>query len=190
MKPLLSVLLLFSSLLLTACSHTPLQFYMLSADATPVASLPTGTVLGLGPIHLPAYLDRPQLVTALSAHQYQLDEDNRWAERLDENIARALGLSLSKQLGVEQVVRYPWGPRQRIDVQISFDILELHQTAGGQIRLAVQWQVKKAEQVVMAKRFDCEERAGEGAEAQVAAQSRCLTRFSSELAQAVAGMGL
>lgn len=188
MKHLFYVTMLLPALLLNACGSAPLQFYMLNAEsgAPPShTSLPTGTVLGLGPIRLPAYLDRPQLVTALSEHEYQLDERHRWAERLDENIARALGLSLARQLGVEQVVRYPWAPRQTIDYQISFDILELHQTAAGQSRMSAQWQLKKAEQTVAGKRFECSEPAGEGAEANVAAQSRCLTRFSTELADAV-----
>ncbi|TCV83170.1 MULTISPECIES: PqiC family protein [Methylomonas] len=188
MKHLIYLPILLPVLLLNACGSSPIQFYMLSAESgtpTIASPLPAGTVLGLGPIHLPAYLDRPQLVTALSEHQYQLDDHNRWAERLDENIARALGLSLAKQLGIEQVVRYPWAPRQTIDYQISFDILELHQTATGQSRLSVQWQLKKAEQTVIGKRFECSEAAGKGAEASVAAQSRCLTRFSAELAEAV-----
>jgi len=188
MKHLIYLPILFSVMLLNACSRAPMQFYMLSAEnGTPASTtaLPAGTVLGLGPIRLPTYLDRPQLVTALSEHQYQLDEHHRWAERLDENIARALGLSLAKQLGVEQVVRYPWQPRQRIDYQLSFDILELHQTAAGQSRLAVQWQLKKAEQTAIGKRFECSEVAAEDAEAIVAAQSRCLARFSEELANAV-----
>ncbi|MEI8574090.1 membrane integrity-associated transporter subunit PqiC [Methylomonas sp. WH-1] len=191
MKHIIYLPMLLSALLLAACSSQPMQFYMLSAETdTPsvAAVLPADTVLGLGPIHLPAYLDRPQLVTALSEHQYELDDQHRWAERLDDNIARVLRLSLAKQLGIDQVVRYPWTPRQAIDYQISFDILELHQTASGQSRFSVQWQLKKAEQVVLGKRFECSEAAGKGAEASVAAQSRCLTRFSIELANEIAGL--
>ncbi|MDT4291526.1 PqiC family protein [Methylomonas sp. MO1] len=191
MKHIIYLPMLLSVLLLTACSSQPIQFYMLSAEtAAPSATvLPADTVLGLGPIHLPAYLDRPQLITALSEHQYQLDDQNRWAERLDDNIARVLRLSLAKQLSIEQVVRYPWAPRQAIDYQISFDILELHQTASGQSRFSVQWQLKKADEAVIGKRFECSEAAGKGAEASVAAQSRCLTRFSIELANEIAGLG-
>ncbi|WP_445369025.1 PqiC family protein [Methylomonas sp. BW4-1] len=191
MKHIIYLPMLLSVLLLAACSSQPIQFYMLSAEtgAPSAVVLPPDTVLGLGPIHLPAYLDRPQLITALSEHQYELDDQHRWAERLDDNIARVLRLSLAKQLGIDQVVRYPWAPRQAIDYQISFDILELHQTASGQSRFSVQWQLKKAEQVLLGKRFECSEAAGKGAEASVAAQSRCLTRLSIELANEIAGLG-
>lgn len=175
---------------LSACSSRPLQFYLLNAEtglsaATTEPALPQATVLGLGPIHLPAYLDRPQLVMAISAHEYRLSEQQRWAERLDENIARALTSSLSRQLGIEHIVRYPWAARQPIDYQISVDILELHQTVAGQSHLAAQWQLKKAGQATIGKRFECNEAAADDAEAIVAAQSRCLTRFSVEIAAAV-----
>lgn len=175
---------------LAACGSTSLQFYMLTADSGGASSesgpaLAPGTVIGLGPIRLPAYLDRPQLVTALSAHQYRLDEHNRWAERLDENIARALTQSLAARLGVDQVVRYPWPVRQRLDFQLGFDILELHQTAAGRSVLSAQWQLKQGERNVVGKRFECSEAAAGGAEVIVAAQSACLSRFAGELASAV-----
>ena len=175
---------------LSACSHTPMQFYMLNAESsvaneTTAPVLPQTAVLGLGPIHLPTYLDRPQLVTAISAHQYNLDEHNRWAERLDDNIARTLTQSLSNQLGIQQIVHYPWAARQLIDYQLSVDILELHQTATGQSHLALQWQIKKAEQASIGRRFECSEASSDDAEAIVAAQSRCLSRFSQEAAAAI-----
>ncbi|WP_445370186.1 PqiC family protein [Methylomonas sp. HW2-6] len=174
---------------LAACGSAPLQFYMLTADSGASnesgPALAPGTVIGLGPIRLPAYLDRPQLVTALSDHQYRLDEHNRWAERLDENIARTLSQTLAIRLGVEQVVRYSWPARQRLDYQLGFDILELHQTAAGRSVLSAQWQLKQGERNLAGKRFECSEAAADNAEAIVAAQSACLSRFAAELAGAV-----
>lgn len=175
---------------LAACSHTPMQFYMLNAETGLSADgvgapLPIGTTLGLGPIHLPAYLDRPQLVTALSEHQYALDDNQRWAERLDENVSRALVQSLSRQLGLGQVLRYPWPQKQIPDYQVSADILELHQTASAQSQLILQWQLKKSDQPILNKRFECHEAAQNQAEAIVAAQSRCLSRFSQEISEQI-----
>lgn len=180
--------ILLAGMLPTACSQTPMRFYMLDAETasqTDVVKPPAGTVLGLGPIHLPAYLDRPQLVTAISDHQYQLDEQHRWAERLDENILRALSQSLARQLGIDQVVAYPWSSRQSVDYQLSVDIFELHQTAAGLSRFTAQWQLKSADKLLVGKRFECSEPAEGSAEAIVAAQSRCLGRLSVELANAV-----
>ena len=78
------------TLLLTGCAHDSqsVQFYRLNADSgvdrthqVPVVT--QGPVIGLGPIRIPEYLNRPQMVVAITDNQYQLSEDHRWAERLD-----------------------------------------------------------------------------------------------------------
>ncbi|MFM8342058.1 MAG: membrane integrity-associated transporter subunit PqiC, partial [Methylomonas sp.] len=141
------------ALLLSACGgNLPMRFYMLEAPLTQASQpgvLDKNTVIGLGPIHLPEYLDRPQMVVAIGDNQYQFDEKNRWAERLDQNLSRVLAQQLAADLGVEQVVRHPWAPRQTIDYQITLDVLTFHQTASGDNRLSAQWQVKQQEQTVL-----------------------------------------
>ncbi|NJA04896.1 membrane integrity-associated transporter subunit PqiC [Methylococcaceae bacterium WWC4] len=182
------VLTVFAGLALYGCAGEPIRFYLLTAEsgAEAVAPLPAGSVVGLGPIRLPAYLDRPQLVVEVGPHEYQLEEHQRWAERLDDNITRELMQSLAHRLGVAQVLRFPWPQRQSVDYQVSADLLALHQTAAGVSRMAVQWQFKKAEQAWQGRRFECEEPAGGDAESIVAAQSRCLSRFAAEIALALA----
>ena len=145
-RAVLSSMLGLMLLGVSGCASSPtMQFYLLSADSDP-ATVPAEAinpllVLGLGPIHLPAYLDRPQRVVAVTEHQYRLDEQQRWAERLDASISRALTVLLSQQLGVKQVVQHPWGQRQPIDYQISIDVLHFHQGLDGHNRLSAQWQI-------------------------------------------------
>ena len=47
-------------------------------------------MIGLGPIRLPEYLDRFQMVVAVSENKYKLIDGHRWAEKLDQNISLAL----------------------------------------------------------------------------------------------------
>ncbi len=179
--------LLISALLLSGCAgNAPLQFYMLNAETDRAENslfLPLNkqTVLGLGPIHLPDYLDRPQIVVAVGENQYKLDEQHRWAERLDQNIGRALAQLLADRTGVEQVVRFPWAQKQQIDYQVSIDILKFHQAADGHSRLQAQWQIKHQEQTELSKRFDCSVAAKEDADAIVKAQSICLGRLGLDI---------
>jgi len=192
-KRVLSVLrgrwlvLIMLSWLAGGCSNTPMKFYMLSTG-TQQAANPDGLafdphlLLGLGPIHVPDYLDRPQLIVEVAKNQYQLDEHHRWAERLDQNIRRVLAQFLVAQLGVEQVVHYPWSQRQAPDYQINLDILELHQSADGYSRLQAQWQIKHQEQTVLGKHFSCSLAAGADVEAIVNAQSNCLGQLAVEIA--------
>ncbi|MDD1620805.1 MAG: PqiC family protein [Methylococcaceae bacterium] len=186
--------LLISALLLSGCaSNTPLRFYMLNAETDQAAKASTSAfdeqlVLGVGPIHVPDYLDRPQIVVAVGENQYRLDEQHRWAERLDQNIGRALAQLVADQTGVEQVVRFPWSQKQRIDYQISVDILAFHQTAGGNSQLLAQWRVKHQDQAALGKRFDCSVAAKDDADAIVKAQSVCLGRLGLDIVTGLRGM--
>ena len=90
------LLIIILASLLSGCTHDskPVQFYMLTADTGGVSNtshpvIKQGPLIGLGPIRIPEYLSRPQMVVATSDNQYQLSEDHRWAERLDQNISLA-----------------------------------------------------------------------------------------------------
>ena len=174
-------------LLVSACNSTaPTQFFMLHAESG-ISTLPAAApfdknlLVGLGPIHLPDYLNRPQIVVEISENQYRLDEQHRWAERLDQNIDRTLAKFLADRLGLAQIIRYPWAQRQTINYQISIDIMEFHQTADGFSRLTAQWQIKHREQTPVSKRFDCSIAAKAEPEAIVKAQSACLGRLGGEI---------
>jgi uncharacterized protein len=184
-------LTVFWALVLSGClsGGAPIRFYMLDADVEVVR--PEGrstlrlpeTVVGLGPVHIPEYLNRPQMVLGVAENQYRLDEEHRWAERLDENISRALFRSLSDQLAGVRIIRHPWSPRQSIDYQTSLEILELHGDAMGQSRMSADWTVKQKDRILAAKRFDCSLPVSpDDIEALVLAQSRCLARMSSDIA--------
>lgn len=127
---LLAVIVL--SGLVTACVHDakPVEFYRLSANVglklnkKSVDNLKNVTV-GLGPIKIPEYLNRPQMLVAISDNQYTLSEEHRWAEKLDQNILLALYETLPSQLNTDHLLRYPWSQRQETDYQVSVDVLEI-----------------------------------------------------------------
>jgi len=175
---------------LSACmrSNKPVQFYRLNAgtamlDAIQIPESTNQAVIGLGPIRIPDYLNRPQMVVAISDNQYQLSEEHRWAERLDQNISLALTKFLPSQLGSNRIVRYPWAQRQAIDYQVSIDIIEFHIDALGQSRLTAQWLIKRKDQPDMSRRFDYQVFASTtDYEVMVSAQSACLTKLGHDIA--------
>ncbi|MGR8998194.1 MAG: PqiC family protein [Gammaproteobacteria bacterium] len=165
----------------------PMQFYMLNADpgvAGTVRSVSTqGPVIGLGPIRIPEYLNRPQMIVAVSDNQYRLSENHRWAERLDQNISLALFKSLPRQIGTDSIVRYPWSQRQTIDYQVGIDILEFNVDVNGQSRLIAQWFIKHKDKPVIDKRSVYQFPASTtDYEVMVKAQSQCLTKLGQEIA--------
>ena len=170
---------------LLGCSYSAQQFYMLEAPVAvtpmPNSNLAKTTQIGLGPIHMPDYLNRPQMVIAVGEHQYRFDDKNRWAEHLEQNVSRVLTQQLAGLLGVEQVLRYPWSQRQLIDYQIVLDILSFHHTAGKGVELKAQWQIRKADQLLKSQQFECQLANSDAPQAIVASQSQCLTELAEQI---------
>jgi uncharacterized lipoprotein YmbA len=193
-RSVFSLVVVMLAFLLNGCmghDTKPVQFYRLSADSgindQPLAATQGklgGPVIGLGPIHIPEYLNRPQIVVAVSEHQYRLSEDHRWAEPLDQNISLALFKALPGQLGTDRLIRYPWPQRQVIDYQIGIDILEFNVDAIGQGRLIAQWFIKRKDQPTLDKRSVYQTPASiTDYEMMVKAQSQCLGKLGHEIAE-------
>jgi uncharacterized protein len=181
------------TLLLNGCMRDskPVQFYMLSANSGNTAAVrfpasTQGTVIGLGPIRIPEYLNRPQMIVAITENQYRLFEDHRWAERLDQNISLALFKALPRQLGTDRIVRYPWSQRQVVDYQVGIDILEFNVNASGQSRLVAQWFIKHKDKSAIDTRSIYQFPASTtDPEVMVKAQSQCLTKLGQEISEAL-----
>ena len=179
------------ALALSGCAHDskPVQYYRLSVDSGNGARLPAvaqGPVIGLGPIRIPEYLDRPQMIVAITDNQYRLSEEHRWTDRLDQNISLALFKALPGQLGTDKIVRYPWPQRQLVDYQIGIDILEFNVDANGQSRLIAQWTIKRKDQPAIDKRSDYRFPASStDYDVMVKAQSQCLSKLSQEIAETI-----
>ncbi|MDD2660646.1 MAG: PqiC family protein [Methylococcales bacterium] len=177
------------TLLLSGCMNDSkrAQFYMLNADsgvagATLAPSNELGPVIGLGPIRIPEYLNRPQMIVATADNQYQISEDHRWAERLDQNISLALFKALPHQLGTDRIVRFPWAQRQVVDYQVGIDILEFNVDARGRSRLIAQWFVKPKDKPAIDRRSEYQFPASTTDYAlMVRAQSQCLTKLGEEI---------
>jgi len=136
-------LLALSLLLLTSCVRSaPVSYYQLSA----VAGNPSGAgsappMLGIGPLTLPSYLDRPQIVTRTSANQLDLADTHRWAEPLADNINRVLLENLLQRFPGSQLHLYPWRHSQAVDLQLVVDILQFETDEAGIAHLEIQWTV-------------------------------------------------
>lgn len=141
----LSVLII-SGLLLAACGTTPeVRYYLIPArpGVAEPGALPAGKVVGFGPMSLPEYLDRPQMVTRTSASRLQYLDEQRWAEPLAENITRVLREDLAGRLDVDQVLAYPW-PRSRVvDFQVTLDITRFDADSTGTVSLEGHWSLLK-----------------------------------------------
>ncbi|MDQ2993404.1 MAG: PqiC family protein [Pseudomonadota bacterium] len=139
-----SLFILFFMTVLTGCSSTPSQFYVLTEippyQVRPLAINESSTI-GLGPIEFPKYLDQPQIVIRKTQNKLDMNEFHRWAEPLDENTRRVLRNNLSNLLKSSRVVMYPWRHSDKVDYQIRVDITRFDSDECGNVILMARWQI-------------------------------------------------
>ena len=178
----------FLTFLILSCakSSKPVEYYMLDAsvgiDNNQTLKGDEGPMIGLGPIRLPEYLDRFQMVVAVSENKYKLIDGHRWAEKLDQNISLALFKTLPSQLGTDRMIRYPWPQRPGVDFQVKIDILELNIDQNGQSQMIAQWSIKSKDETILNKRSSFTAQASTtDIDKMVQAQSECLTQLGQEI---------
>jgi len=165
----------------------PSTFYVLTS-AAPVGNARVPVRLGVGPVTLPGYLDRSQIVRRLGEHQVALSDGERWAEPLRENLARTLTENLTRTLQPDAAVAYPWHPSARVGYAVAVDFTRFEPDTTGLVRLEAAWQVTEGTSGAVVQRGTSridETADGAGTEPAIAAMSRALVRLSDELAGAV-----
>src|SRR5690348_1596485 len=103
---------LLPALLLTACagSSAPTQFYTLATTIEAGApKTPAGKKLsiGVGPVTIADYLDRPQIIVRDSAYKVTLSTFDQWAGPLDTGLPTVLVGDLAALMPQDDVVMVP-----------------------------------------------------------------------------------
>jgi uncharacterized lipoprotein YmbA len=141
---LLSSLFVLAPLLFACGTTSPTRFYVLSTVADKPAEAQASTAIGVGPINLPQYLDRPQIVTRLSSNQLAVGEFDQWGGQLDDGFARTLAGNLSRLLGTDQVQLYPWKDEASLTYAVTVDVINFEQDVDGSSLLDVYWSLLDA----------------------------------------------
>ncbi len=171
----------------------PSQFFVLtSANATQASaeSRDTPVAIGIGPISVPEYLRRPQMVTRVGPNQISYAEYDRWAEPLDYSLVQVLGENLSSLLGGAEIARHPWFSTTQLDFVVQVEVERFERDVSGAAHLVCTWVLKHGESGdnIAGEKFEGNEPAeSETTGASGAAQSRLLGELASEIATAVSG---
>lgn len=185
----LALMLVVGALLAGACATTspPMRFFLLSpleTPANPRSALGDSLVL-VGPLQLPGYLDRPQLMVRQSDGQLSLREFDRWAEPLDALLTRTVTANLVRLTGSPRIVAFPLPGRASPDRRILGRVIRFDADASGMAVLEVQWSITDGDGKplvpVRIDTFRAQASATEPA-ALVAALSDTLGQFSRQLA--------
>jgi len=179
---------------LSGCTSSPSsRFYILNPLATTSPETKPSAddkclSLGIGPIKIPDYLDRPQIVTRVAQDEIALAEFDRWAQNLQNSLTQVLAKNLSVLLCTNTVQLFPWGGGIPIDYRIEMEVLRLDGNLGGNVSLEAWWTVLTGDRkkILFTKRSNFTEAVGgKDYKSLVSAQSRAVGTLSREIAEAI-----
>ena len=105
-----------------------------------------GLVIGLGPLTLPHYLDRPDIVTRAGANQMRLGDFSQWAEPLEPLLARIMAEDLYALTGADDVIPIPQRGDLPLDRVVEVDVARFDADEAGEVRLDARWRVYRGDQ--------------------------------------------
>ena len=172
--------------LAAGCASPASRFYTLSAGTAP-ATTSSNLSVAVGPVSVPAVVDRPQIVVTTGPNQVRLEEFNRWAAPLQNGIARVIAENLVAMLGAPRVTLSSQTLSADADYRAAIEVQSFESVPGEAAVLDAVWTVRRAKDgKAETGRTTVREAVQEkGYDALAAAHSRALARLSRDIADAV-----
>lgn len=172
--------------LLAGCASPPSHFYTLSAAAAPAAPASDLSVV-VGPVSVPASVDRPEIVVTTGPNQVRLEEFDRWASPLQNEISRTVAENLVALLGTPRVTLAPQTLSASAEYRAAIEVQKFESAPGDSATLDAVWTVRRTK--------DDNSRTGrttvretvpqQGYDALAATHSRAIARLSQDIADTV-----
>lgn len=180
---------------MSGCATTaPTRFYLLTpvldtATVRPFASA-RHLAIGVGPVTMPPYLNRPQIVTRASSARLDFAEFDQWAAPLQDSVTRVVAENLSLLIPTDRIALYPWPRATPVDYQVTIAVDRFDGEAGGEVVLLGYWSLWDADEneLVMKKARFSTPIGGQEYEELVTAMSRTLAALSQDIATTVQGV--
>ncbi len=188
------LLLIFATLLLHGCGTSrPTKYYLLSpvSPAGQTNPLKQDLVVGVGPIILPQYLDRRQIVTRSKTNELKVAIYHQWGEPLNQNFSRVIRENLAVMIPTDRIILLPIKRSLRkalsLDYQVTMSISNFERDADGEVVLNARWGLLTDEKKELALRRSIYKEMPKSNDYGdlAAAQSRVLIQLSREIAEAI-----
>jgi uncharacterized protein len=184
MKPATIVL---ASWLLCACaSSPPVRFFVLDPIAPSSMDMPkpAGSPVQIVSVHMPAILDRRQMVREDAPNKLTVSAQNRWGAPLPDMTQRVLSQDLMLRVAPGRLI-LPEQPAPAGTSSVSVDILQFGLEATGNVILDGSWSIvpSGAEAAATSHAFQLNQHAPGG---DYAEQARVMSLLVGQLADSIA----
>ena len=177
------------TLALPACTSAtaPTRFYALTpvGEPNPAAAANRNLAIGVDPVGIPGYLDRPQIVTRLAPSRFALGEFDQWAEPFHGMVTRILAEDLYRTTGVKEITALPQTHETRLDRIVDVTLLRFDAEANAVI-LEATWRIlDRNDKVLAGGRFETQSPVAnmKDYEALVIAMSQALGQLAQKIAE-------
>jgi uncharacterized lipoprotein YmbA len=172
--------------LAAGCSHSPSTEFFTLHSIAPETSMraAAGTPVRVSAVHIPAMLDRPQLVAERSDDRLDIREEQRWGAPLDEMARRVLSENLAARLPGGMVLDAD-SPAAADARNIVIDIREFEPDPRNRIILDGSWTVVGSDAQRTPAMHNVHIETAAGTDSQANAMSRALGKLADDI---VAGL--
>jgi uncharacterized lipoprotein YmbA len=178
-------------LAIAGCTSPPSRFYTLTSTGKSDGDPAPDVAVLVGPVVVPATVDRPQLTFVSGPNRVEVAEFERWAAPLNESIARAVSGDLSALLGARRVAVAPvadFGPAYHVAIHVErFETMRGEKGGNGEAFVDAVWVLRgpSGQPVTTSRTTSHEPAQGTGGDALAAAHSRGLAKVSRDIAAAI-----
>ena len=197
---LLATVLIIFSVFLGGClgkgTQRPTEFYLLqpvnaSIEEQGVAA-GEGVVLGIGPVRVREYLNRPQIVTRTSTSEVRIHDFHYWGEPLSTNFTAILAQNLSILLSTDRILVFPYRSKQEMPLQyqVAVDVIRFDGELGVEVTLLAQYYIlefkeNEKKQIVTKQQIFSKPLADKSFETLVDAMSDLVADLSRDIAEKI-----
>jgi uncharacterized protein len=170
------------------CASTPAHLYTLSPEVATSAAKQDPTLstlaISVGPVSIPAIVDLQQIVLHSGANQVSIDEFNRWASPLRNNISLVVANDVANILGTSRASAV-FSPDA--DYRVAIDVQGFDSSLGEAATLNALWTVRRVKdgRTETGRTLDREALSDRSYGALAAAHSHALGRMSADIADAI-----
>ncbi|MBP1733647.1 MAG: hypothetical protein H6Q55_4076 [Deltaproteobacteria bacterium] len=181
-------------IILSGCGTSPpSKFYALNAVKAQdvsgqVTTAPHIVLVAVGPIQIPEYLDRPQIVTRTAQNDLTFNEFDRWGGSLRDDIERVLIEDLSGLLASNGAAVLSWQRRTTGGYRVPVEVNRFDAVPGGSVLLKATWGIASHDgtKVFLTQAFSINQAlSGNDYNTVVAGMSQALGALSQEIATSV-----
>jgi len=180
-----------AALALAGCGKSaPTRFYAFSPASQAVSAKEPCVSVGVGPIEVPSYLDRRDMVVREGENRLKLAEMEQWAEPLKDGLTRVLAENLQSMMCARPIAVYPWPSGVSPDYQVTVQVQRFDGEMGKQTTLKATWAILNKEgDLAVWKSFSASRPTGADSQAMASAMSGLAAELAADVARSLPAAG-